>query len=379
MLPFRVTPFFFLMAALIGWLSSGNITLTMLWMIVIFISVLFHECGHATSAVLFGQSVEIHLVAYGGVTYRHGPKLSSWREFVVVMAGPLFGAILSAAAFLLLPYIPEKTFPYSHYFIEITAYANAFWTVLNLLPTQPLDGGKLVSIPLEAFFGIKGLKITFLFSLVFSLLVSFYFFSIGAVLGGAIFLILAFENFTSFKSTLTMTQEDQDQTLWEELKKGQETINKGNVDEAYKIFESVASKSGKGVIHTAAVESLASILRFKGNFEESYRLFETIKENLSLEYLKILQEVAFKTGRFQEALDAGGRIYRDTPDSQVAIFNAKSHAKLGMVKAACGWIKSAFKEGYPSIKEVLGDSSFDGIRLAPEFQELLRSIENRKN
>lgn len=377
MIPIQISPYFFLIAALIGWLSSGNVFLMMIWIAVVFISVLFHEFGHALMGILFGQKVQIHLTGYGGVTYRQGKKLSGWKEFIIVIAGPLFGLGLAGLAFLFLPYIEEKTHPVFHYTVQIIGVANIFWTLINLLPTQPLDGGKLVAIPLEALFGFKGLKASYLISLVFSILISFYFFAIGAILAGAIFLILAFENFMSYRSTLSMTEEDQDQTLWEELKAAQEKVNKGEVDEAYTLFEKVANKSGQGVIHVAAVEALASILRFKGKLEESYRLFVTIKENMSLDYLKILQEVAFKTGHFQEALEAGGRIFRDVPDFQVAMFNAKSHAKLGDVVPACGWIQSALREGHPHVKEILGDSVFDGIRKTPEFQELLRLIERK--
>jgi len=378
MLPFHVSPYFFLVAGLIGWLSSGgNIALMMIWIAVVFVSVLFHEFGHAASALFFGQSVEIHLTGYGGVTYRSGPKLSRWREFIIVVAGPVFGALLALSAFLIMPYIDEKAHPILFYTVQITAVANAFWTVINLLPTQPLDGGKLLTIPLEAIFGFKGVQGSFLFSLFFSLIISFFFFSLSQILAGAVFLILAFENFTSFRSSLSMTEEDQNQELWEELRTAQEKVNHGDVDNAYKLFETVANKSGKGVIHVAAVEALASILRFKGKFDESYRMFQSVKESLSLEYLKILQEVAFKTGHFQEALDAGGKVYRDMPDFQVALFNAKSHAQLGMVRQACGWIKSAVKEGAPRMKEVLNESVFDGIRNTPEFRDLVSLVERK--
>ncbi|CRX39153.1 M50 family metallopeptidase [Estrella lausannensis] len=375
MIPIRISPYFFIIAAVIGWLSTQDFALTLIWIGVIFFSVLFHEFGHAAAGLSFGQKVEIQLTGFGGVTYRSGKALSRMKEFLIVLAGPFFGTVLAFSAYMLLGLVDEKEQPSLYYLLSITAVANLFWTMINLLPTQPLDGGKLLAIPLEAFFGLKGLRISFFFSLIFSVAAGLFFFSINAFLAGVIFFILAFENFISYRNTSSMSDSDQNQELWEELKAAQDLVNRGEVDQAHVRFEDVAKRAGAGVIFVAATEAIASILRYKGKLDESYSMFQKVKEHLSLEHLKILQEVAFKTGHYEEALDAGSRIYRDTPDPNVALFNARSHAKLGDILPACGWLKSALLEGEPGMEKAISESVFDSIRRSPEFQEITRLIE----
>ena len=76
MIPVRVSPLFFLTAALIGFLWSNTLMGTLIWMMIIFVSVLVHEYGHALTAKAFGQSPRIELVAFGGLTIPQGKRLS---------------------------------------------------------------------------------------------------------------------------------------------------------------------------------------------------------------------------------------------------------------------------------------------------------------
>ncbi|MCB1116576.1 MAG: M50 family metallopeptidase, partial [Chlamydiia bacterium] len=160
-IPVKISPFFFLTAALIGWLSSAGMDhmfiLTIIWVVVIFVSILVHEYGHALTARYFGQKPRIHLVAFGGITYPEGKRLRGWREFLVVLNGPLFGLILFVIAlFLLSTNFFEN--PFALITLKIFAWVNLFWTLVNLLPVMPLDGGQLLRVIFESIFGAKGLK-----------------------------------------------------------------------------------------------------------------------------------------------------------------------------------------------------------------------------
>src|SRR3990167_8564795 len=101
-IPIVVHPTFFLIAALIGFLYSGTVLGTIIWIAIILVSVLFHEFGHALTAALFGLSPRIELVALGGLTYHEGQKLPFWKQFLIVLDGPLFGFLLFIIASLLL-------------------------------------------------------------------------------------------------------------------------------------------------------------------------------------------------------------------------------------------------------------------------------------
>ncbi|MBM3191343.1 MAG: stage IV sporulation protein FB, partial [Chlamydiae bacterium] len=89
-IPIRISPMFWLTAAIIGWINSQSLIGTVIWIVIIFVSILVHEYGHALMARAFGQFPRIELVAFGGVTYPEGPAISLGKEFLVVLNGPLF-------------------------------------------------------------------------------------------------------------------------------------------------------------------------------------------------------------------------------------------------------------------------------------------------
>ncbi len=74
-IPIAIHPFFWLFSALIGWMMSGTLVGALIWMGIIFFSVLIHEFGHALTATLFKQKARIQFIAMGGVTSFEGPKL----------------------------------------------------------------------------------------------------------------------------------------------------------------------------------------------------------------------------------------------------------------------------------------------------------------
>ena len=157
-IPIQIHPLFWLVCLLIGFLYSGmNLALMLLWVVVIFVSVLFHELGHALCAKAFGQQAVITLMAFGGVTQHTGKDLSASKQFLITLMGPLFGFILFVIFYSLAPFVPE-TAAYMTYFVRVMVIINLLWSVINLFPILPMDGGQLVRIVLEKFFQIKGLK-----------------------------------------------------------------------------------------------------------------------------------------------------------------------------------------------------------------------------
>src|SRR6476661_5638418 len=99
--PITVYPWFFLTAVLLGsdfgfgWKMAA-------WIFVVFVSVLIHELGHAVVGRVYGGHPEIHLQAFGGVTFpRFRAQPGPGRQFVLSVAGPLAGLLLGAAAFAL--------------------------------------------------------------------------------------------------------------------------------------------------------------------------------------------------------------------------------------------------------------------------------------
>jgi Zn-dependent protease len=197
-IPISIQPMFWLFAALIGWMNSSTLFGVFAWVGIIFVSVLFHEFGHALMAILFGQKARIQLIAFGGVTSFDGPKLKSWQQFLVVLNGPLFGFLLFLAATWLLT-LNLSQHPLFMGVLRAAQVANLFWTIVNLFPVLPLDGGQLLRIVLEAWFGVKGLKATLLIGAVLSTLFALGFFLMRQYLAGAFFCLFAFQSASAWK------------------------------------------------------------------------------------------------------------------------------------------------------------------------------------
>ena len=201
-IPITIHPFFWLLAAMIGYLQSQSILGTFIWAAVILVSVLFHEFGHALTALAFRQRSAITLFGMGGVTERVNQEpLKSWQEFLVVLNGPLFGFglfFLSVYLFDLIKATPGMTV--LKIALSISMSVNFIWTVLNLFPVYPLDGGKLLAIALSRFFGSKGMRASLLISTIIGGLTSIYFFIQGQLFAGAIFMMFGFESWRAFSA-----------------------------------------------------------------------------------------------------------------------------------------------------------------------------------
>ena len=108
-------------------------------------SILAHELGHAWGSLI--QNVPVHRITLhggGGICERH--HASAYEQEFIVAMGPIVNLALWATASLLAPLFA----PHSEMFwiLETLAWINLFLAVFNLLPVQPLDGGKLLQLTL---------------------------------------------------------------------------------------------------------------------------------------------------------------------------------------------------------------------------------------
>lgn len=376
-IPIRIFPFFWLLALVIGWLNSFTemaplntvLIKTLLWVIVITFSIIIHEYGHALSAVAFGQKAKIDLVGFGGVTQRSGPKLKLWKEFIIVFCGPLFGFCLAILTYMVLRKVGERPLNLWRYTLEITFYVNTFWTAVNLLPVQPLDGGRLLSIILEGVFGVRGVKIAYFLSILIATAVGLLFFSINAILAGSLFLILAFESYRSWQGSLSMREQDQNEEAQLLLRKAEEDLQAGRKEEAYQKLRLVRDMTQSGLLYNAATNYEAILLNERGDYKAAYEILHPLKNKLNLASSQVLQYLAYRNQDWNEAIRLGNYIFSETPNYDVAFLNALCYAALKQPKQAVGWLESAVREGMPHIQAMLSKSDFDPIRDSVLFQD----------
>jgi len=117
----------------------------LLWVPVLFISVLFHELAHASmiGALGFGSSA-ISLEGMGGATYNERPA-KPWQDLLISAAGPASNFLLAWLLSLLILNVPAASRdPFFIALLPLLAYMNWFWGFLNLLPIGPLDGNSIL-------------------------------------------------------------------------------------------------------------------------------------------------------------------------------------------------------------------------------------------
>lgn len=153
-IPVRIEPLFWLVAAFLGY-QLGDARHIIMWVVVVLVSLLVHELGHALSLKLFGQSSSIVLHGFGGLTFSQR-RLSRARSIVVSLAGPLTAlALLGIPALLVRESELGSELRLDYQLggqgfglwpiIFFAASVNIWWSVLNLLPIRPLDGGNVLT------------------------------------------------------------------------------------------------------------------------------------------------------------------------------------------------------------------------------------------
>lgn len=141
--PVRIQPVFFLTMALLGWTWPGGL---LVFAAIAFFGVLLHEFGHVAAYRLFGHEVEVEFVALGGLTRSlGGPTLKAWQHAIVSLAGPAAGFAAALAVYIPMLLLTPSGLSVSGAlasFVGGFVMVNVVWSVFNLLPVRPLDGGQ---------------------------------------------------------------------------------------------------------------------------------------------------------------------------------------------------------------------------------------------
>lgn len=371
-IPITIHPFFWITAAIIGFLYSGNLIGTFVWIFVILISVLIHELGHASTARFFGLKPRIELVALGGLTIHKGDKLPFWKQFLIVLNGPVFGFFLFLLSWLLLQ-IPVLAAGFSGKVLGYFFIVNLIWTIFNLVPVMPLDGGQLLRIALEGFFGAKGFRASLIVGMIISGGASLFFFITQNFFIGAILFLFAFQNFDMFRKLRNLSDRDRSEPLKKALEEAEKELQEGNKERALFLFEKIRNESKEGMIHMMATQYVAFLVYDLGKTKEVYDLLLPLRAELSPEALCLLHKVAFDQKDYALVEEIGGTCFQIMPSKEIALRNALACAALAKEKPAVGWLETSFQEGLDNIADIMRSSEFDPIRESELFQKFLSS------
>ncbi|MBM4376532.1 MAG: hypothetical protein FJ095_15730 [Deltaproteobacteria bacterium] len=196
-IPTEIHPSFLFGAVLLGLNDPGFLPV---WVVVVVISVLIHELGHALTIRAFGLRPEISLQWLGGLTsWSGGRDLSRPKRVFVSFAGPLAGFVFAGLVFLatlLRPDLLRAAPPLLRKAALTFQFVNLFWGIINLAPVSPLDGGHM----LEHTLGPKRARLAAGLSTVFGILCAILGYTYGGTWLAFLFGMLALQSFQRFQA-----------------------------------------------------------------------------------------------------------------------------------------------------------------------------------
>jgi Zn-dependent protease len=155
----RLDPSVLVLAALVAWAFTGvfradhslgvALLLAAIGAVLVVLTTLAHELGHALEARHRGMQVEaITLLLFGGVTEMHAEGQTARDELAVAAVGPWI-SLVCAAGFGLLATFADDLFPATvagsiGQLAGVLGWWNLLLAVFNLVPGAPLDVGRVL-------------------------------------------------------------------------------------------------------------------------------------------------------------------------------------------------------------------------------------------
>lgn len=229
-IPVRVEPWFWLTGFFLGGgfshLQNGDYVSILVWLVIIFFSILVHELGHALVGLKEGGGAAwIRLWAFGGLAYNQGGRYTRAGRAKMIAAGPLAGIglyiLTCLSAIIIWPhngvgldmilfcsslgnYVPDNPELYNIIIDTPTRFnifrqliwINLFWSLINFFPVFPLDGGQFMEL-----FMRSRKKMHMIGTVVGAGLAVFGLWYFGSYFMAVLFGLLAFQNYQGYQQS----------------------------------------------------------------------------------------------------------------------------------------------------------------------------------
>ncbi|MEW6154130.1 MAG: hypothetical protein AB1673_09120 [Actinomycetota bacterium] len=431
-IPVRIEVTFLLVAVLLG-LGARSGALLVTWVLIVTGSVLLHELGHAVAFRWFGQSPSIVLQGMGGLTSAHG-ALSPRRDLVVSLVGPLTGLLLLGLPALWLGRSSEGLSTTEAALLTDVVWVNLAWSVLNLLPVLPLDGGRVSAALFSLATKGDGLRPAHLVSAVVAAAAGLFAYTQGYVFGAL---------FAGFFLAMNVGQltAGRNQGLAERLDQGWAAMRTGDVAGGAQAAQGVLADRPSAQVMARATELLAwsrlaggdaagaraTLARFpSGHSPDPFLLaaldLDASETGAALDHVvagyqaggqgpapHVLADALARSGlageltdrllapggpgaaaaarfavhlhgvgHYAEAVAAGERALASSDDGgrgEIAYNLACSHARAGHGDAALDWLARAGDLGFADTALVDGDPDLDDLRTLDRFRTVRDRLE----
>ncbi len=210
--PVTVDISFVVVVAILGWAPGGTFTSFVVWMLMVPLAVLVHELGHAFVARTTGAEPSIMLAGLGGLTSYVPPRpLTRARSIAISVAGPAVGIVIGGA---LLAYgrgvgVDDDL---GRRVLDIAIFTTLGWSVLNLLPILPLDGGQTLRELLPGRPAQREVRAAMV-SIVVAVLAAVVAYRAGLVFGALLAVFFVFSNVMTVRSAREQANADVNQVL----------------------------------------------------------------------------------------------------------------------------------------------------------------------
>ncbi|MET0287146.1 MAG: site-2 protease family protein [Polyangiales bacterium] len=299
--PVSVSPWYLLLLAYLAF-GGQDMGQGMLLAAVITFSLLAHEMGHALVARAYKLRPHVLLHGFGGLTGHERPATHG-SEALIVAAGPFAGLLVAAVSYLALEYAPI-TSQVTASVLSTAVWLNVFWSLFNLLPMWPMDGGQLMRLGAgKAFKPARAERVTHITSIVVVLMVALATYKVH-VGGPMIMFILALTAWQNYQAL--------------QANKPQSSAPARDNPFARELFDNAERAYERGDDDEAA--RLSHQLRAEGN----------VPPRMLDRAWSILGVTATRKGEYEEALSYLRRA-PNTPD--VVEAKAQCHYQLGMFDA----------------------------------------------
>jgi stage IV sporulation protein FB len=178
----RIHPLFWLATVILGMnaLDSPDgkgVLYLLIWVAVVFVSILVHEFGHALAYRTYGSNARVVLWMFGGLALGTPDVAGRWRRIFVSLAGPIAGFILFGIVYgshLLTGWGSIEHGPLVRTLYFQLVFINLTWGIVNLFPVYPLDGGQVSRELCEGKWPGRGARISLQISLGFAAAIAVY-------------------------------------------------------------------------------------------------------------------------------------------------------------------------------------------------------------
>lgn len=410
------------------WMAIGG------WMVIIFVSVLAHELGHALASMGYGFAPKITLAWLGGHTETGMAMDTPWfRRVAITLAGPFAGLLAGVVAGVFAWFLDAP--PFVEYLLWGALGANIFWAILNLLPVTPLDGSHVAQAVLMRVLGRKGFVVAHGIGLVLGGLLAIFFIRSGSIIAAFIFgmgAVDAWRMISAYRRGEVVGTPEATHALGA-LDRAQDAIKAGDLDTAHREASSALMPQAPKALHSHAHQLLGWIALRRGDGRRALEHFSQVthtkleREPMATAYslagddaqAATLWELAYRERKTDQAAEAWAgslvlagddtrvagispadaqlaasriafrrkqfelsaqlaeRSLETSPSDQAAYDAACAYAQLGETERAFALLDRARQLGFSDVDHAAKDPDLGPLRAHPGFSSWLQGADSR--